>query len=222
MVFQCSHGEGGSSTASKICSGEIVVGAVLALILYALIRRSPRRWWLYFWFASIPLVLFGLLIKPTIIDPLYDRFEPLAKSNPALVAELEKVVQRGGLANPSGPDVRDEGERQGHAAERLRHWIGGEQAGGGVGHGGTEDDDAGDHVRLRARDGTLRPGARATGNAIAIAGTFFLLYITWWASGWALRHWGDRWGIRALDDWASLPLIWLVMTVLMICRRTHR
>src|SRR6266699_3520439 len=42
--------------------GEFVAtafGIVLVLILFAVMRRSPRRWWLYFWFPAV-LILLGL------------------------------------------------------------------------------------------------------------------------------------------------------------------
>jgi len=28
---------------------EVVIGVLVIWILYAVIRKSPRRWWLYFW-----------------------------------------------------------------------------------------------------------------------------------------------------------------------------
>jgi Zn-dependent protease with chaperone function len=43
---------------------------------------------------------------------------------------------------------------------------------------------------------------------------FFLFYIGYRTVNWALRRWGERWGIRGMDDWASLPLLVLVMSVL--------
>src|SRR5260221_10944267 len=46
---------------------------ILALILFAVIRRSPRRWWLYFWFAALPILLGIIFLNPLVIDPLLDR-----------------------------------------------------------------------------------------------------------------------------------------------------
>ena len=55
---------------------------VLALILFAAMRFSPRRWWLYFWFPAVA-ILFGLMIiTPLVIDPLFNKFEPLEKQCP--------------------------------------------------------------------------------------------------------------------------------------------
>ena len=29
----------------------VILGIMLALIFYAVVRKSPRRWWFYFWLA---------------------------------------------------------------------------------------------------------------------------------------------------------------------------
>src|ERR1700758_970546 len=57
---------------------------ILVLILFAVIRRSPRRWWLYFWFAALPILLGIIFINPLVIDPLFYKFEPLDKDHPQL------------------------------------------------------------------------------------------------------------------------------------------
>jgi len=37
---------------------QIIIATLLIWLLYAIIRKSPRRWWLYFWLASLPIGLF--------------------------------------------------------------------------------------------------------------------------------------------------------------------
>ena len=71
--------------------GFILTGFLL-WILFGVIRRSPRRWWFYFWLASIPIVLFMMFISPVVIAPLFNKFEPLQATQPALVAQIERVV----------------------------------------------------------------------------------------------------------------------------------
>jgi len=45
--------------------------------------------WLYFWFPAV-LILFGLMvISPLVIDPLFNKFEPLNNEHPDLVASIE-------------------------------------------------------------------------------------------------------------------------------------
>ena len=67
------------------------------------VRRSPRRWWFYFWLASIPLVLSFILIEPYVIEPLFYNFTPLEKTQPALVERIEAMLNHAGLSIP--PDA---------------------------------------------------------------------------------------------------------------------
>jgi len=51
---------------------------------------------------------------------------------------------------------------------------------------------------------------------IAIAAAVFLLlfYVGYRLAGWVLARWGGSWGIRSLDDWASLPVLVLLLSIL--------
>jgi STE24 endopeptidase len=42
---------------------------------------------------------------------------------------------------------------------------------------------------------------------------FVLLYLGDRSIGWVLARWGARWGVRGLDDWASLPALLLLITI---------
>ena len=65
-----------------------------------MLRRSPRRWWFYFWLATIPSVVFFIFIAPVWIEPLFNKFEPLTDHHADLVAQIERVVQRAGMQIP--------------------------------------------------------------------------------------------------------------------------
>ena len=67
------------------------------MLLFWIIRKSPQRWWFWFWIPAMVAVIFGVFIAPVLIDPLFNHFEPLAAHDPALVAKLEQVVARGPL-----------------------------------------------------------------------------------------------------------------------------
>jgi Zn-dependent protease with chaperone function len=79
---------------------EWLVGGLLLIILFWVIRRSPNRWWFWFWIPTVALSILGVFLTPYIIDPLFNKFEPLANSDPALVVRLEQVVARSGIAIP--------------------------------------------------------------------------------------------------------------------------
>jgi STE24 endopeptidase len=50
---------------------------VIVLVLYWLIKRSRKFWWLFAWMLSIPFTLFIMFVQPVLIDPLYNDFYPL-------------------------------------------------------------------------------------------------------------------------------------------------
>ncbi len=76
------------------------LGVIVAWIFYWVVRRSPRRWWFYFWLTSIPLVLAYILIEPYVIDPLYYKFTPLEQTQPALVERIEDMMKHAGITVP--------------------------------------------------------------------------------------------------------------------------
>ena len=79
---------------------ELTFLALMGLILFLVIRKSPRRWWFYFWLASLPIILGIFILEPIVIDPLFYKFEPLADQHPRLTADLQKLTQRAGLQIP--------------------------------------------------------------------------------------------------------------------------
>ncbi len=85
---------------TKIFALEWVIGGLLAMLMFWVIRRSPGRWWFWFWIPAVLVVVGGLFVTPYVIDPLFNKFEPLAQSDPALVRQLERVVARSGIAIP--------------------------------------------------------------------------------------------------------------------------
>jgi Zn-dependent protease with chaperone function len=68
--------------------------------LFWIIRKSPERWWFYFWLVTLPFLVLLVFVAPVILDPMFNTFEPLEKTQPQLVSEIEKVTQRGGLSIP--------------------------------------------------------------------------------------------------------------------------
>jgi STE24 endopeptidase len=78
----------------------LLVGTLVLSVLYGLLRHSPHRWWLWFWVFTVPVVVAGTFLSPLIVDPLFNHFSPLEKTDPALVQQLERVAARGGLQIP--------------------------------------------------------------------------------------------------------------------------
>jgi Zn-dependent protease with chaperone function len=79
---------------------EFALAGVVLWMLYAVIRRSNRRWWFWSWLVALPVIVFLMFIEPLVIEPMFYDFRPLAKKQPALVSKIEEVVARGGLVIP--------------------------------------------------------------------------------------------------------------------------
>ena len=165
-------------------------------ILYAVIRKSPERWWFYFWLATLPLVLALIFLQPLVIDPMFHKFEPLQAKDPALTAELEKMVQRAGQNIPP---------------ERM-YWM-------GAGEKTTELNayvtGFGASKRIVVWDTTIAKMNTPQivfvaghemghyvlkhipkGIAFAFAGLFCGVLFGYRLIGWVLARWGVAWGIR--------------------------
>lgn len=78
--------------------GVALGGAGLALVLwipYLLLRRSPKRWWLYSGMVTIPLATLMLVIAPIWVDPLFNDFGPM--KDKALEARVLALAQQAGI-----------------------------------------------------------------------------------------------------------------------------
>ena len=78
--------------------GVALSGLGLAAVLwipYLLLRRSPRRWWLYAGFASIPLTALLFVITPVWVDPLFNDYEPM--EDRVLESRILALSQRAGI-----------------------------------------------------------------------------------------------------------------------------
>lgn len=73
----------------------IVTGVLFLWIPYLLVKKSPRRWWLYTGLAMIPFIFFMLLISPIVIDPLFNDFGPMADKQ--LEARILALAHRAGI-----------------------------------------------------------------------------------------------------------------------------
>lgn len=189
-----------------------LVGVLLAAILYFLLNHSPRRWWLWFWGIMIVLMVAGVTLTPIYIDPLFNKFEPLAQTNPALVSELERVVAHSGI---SIPPSRIFLMRASAKVTETNAYV--------TGFGSSK--------RVVVWDTTLHSippdqidfmFAHELGHYVlhhVIAGMAFaaaLMFLCFWLgshlTAWMLRRFGPRWGIASLRDPAILAVLLLLFT----------
>jgi Zn-dependent protease with chaperone function len=190
------------------------MGVIVAWVFYTIVRRRPRRWWFYFWLASIPLVLTFILIEPYAIEPLFYKFTPLQKTQPALVERIEAMLKHAGLSIPPARIFEMDASSR---TKAINAYVSG----------------LGSSKRVVVWDTTLKkmgpdelllvlghetghyalyhiPKEFALDEAVALL--FFLL--GFFAVNRLVERVGPRAGVEGIGDLASLPFVLIVLTLL--------
>ena len=194
---------------------DVGFGIVLVLILFAVMRRSPRRWWLYFWFPAVLILLGVIVITPLVIDPLFNKFEPLSKQHPDLVASIEKLTNHAGVPIPPDRIFLMAASRKTNAinayvtglgaSKRVVIWdttiqkTTNEESLFIVGH------ELGHYVLGHVWQGFL----------IGASGLLLALYLLFRGLHWALDRWARDWNLYGQEDWASLAVLLLLLQVML-------
>jgi Zn-dependent protease with chaperone function len=186
----------------------ILTGSCAAFVLW-LIRRWPAGWWWRAWLAFVPASIAAVMLAPLVLDPIYNRFEPLPES--ALRARILEMAAGAGIAESRIFRV-DASQR----TRSLNAYV--------TGIGGTArivlwdtllrklDDD--EVLAIMAHEmGHYVEHHVPLGLAAGAAGTLFLLAAIGRGAGALFRRCGTAWKLRALSDPAAIPLLLLCLNV---------
>jgi STE24 endopeptidase len=193
-----------------------VIFTPLVLALFAIIRRSPRRWWFYFWLLTVPVVVFLVFLTPVVLDPLFNSFEPLDRRQPQLIEPMQRIATRGGLQIPRSRMFEMKASEK---VTTYNAYV--------TGLGATKRIVVWDNT---ARDMTVPETLFVFGHEMGhyvlghvyklLAFGLVTLFICFWLGRmlvlWMLARRGERWQVRGVNDWASLPLLFLALSVLTI------
>lgn len=187
---------------------------VVAWLIATLIRVSPRRWWLYSWAVIFVLLVFVVAISPVVIDPLFNKFEPLDKSNPQLVDAIEKVTQRGGLTIPRDRMFLMKASEK---VTTLNAYVTG----------------FGPSKRVVVWDTTIKNATTpetlfvyghemghyvlnhiVIGLAAAAVGLFIGFYLLYRIANWAFPRFQQRWRMHEPWDWTALVMLLLIFSIM--------
>jgi STE24 endopeptidase len=209
--------QGWASWAGDWCKAEAVSLVILVLVVFGLfriIRKSPQRWWFYFWLLTLPFLVLLIFAAPVILDPLFNTFEPLEKKQPLLVSEIEKVTQRGGLSIPRDRMFEMEASEK---VTTYNAYV--------TGIGATKRVVVWDNT---SRDMTIPETLFVFGhemghyvlNHVYKGLAFFaaLMLAGFWLGRRIvlamLARWGESWRIRGINDLAALPVLMLALSLL--------
>lgn len=188
----------------------VVFGLVAGGILFAAIRRRPRTWWLHFWLASIPLVVFVVFVSPWVLDPVFNTFRPLAEKHADFVNSIEKLTEHAGMPIPPERMFLMEASQKTNGINAYVTGIGASKR--IVVWDNTINKMPPDEVLFIVGHemGHYALGHVAQGIAFALAGIFLGFYVSFRALRWLLKACGERWGVRGQQDWAALAVLLLI------------
>lgn len=193
----------------------VAFGIVLVLILFAVMRRSPRRWWLYFWFPAVAILFGVIVITPPVIDPLFNKFEPLSKDHPELVTSIEKLTNHAGVPIPPDRIFLMAASQKTNAinayvtglgaSKRVVIWdttiqkTTNDESLFIVGH------ELGHYVLGHVWQGFL----------LGAGGLLLALYLLFRGLHWVMDRWARDWKLYGQEDWASLAVLLLLLQLLL-------
>jgi len=187
----------------------LVVTAVMLTVIFAVIRKAPRTWWLWGTGALTVLAAFLILIAPVFLAPLFNDYKPMA------AGPLRDQILGMAKANHVPADnvyVFDQSKQH----KRISANVSG----------------LGPTIRISLNDNLLNRSTPAEVKAVmghelghyvlghiwrifVVLALMFLggFLILWWLTPRILARYGAKWGVRDVADPAVMPLFAIVMTL---------
>ncbi len=189
----------------------VVLGAILMVPLFALVRRLGKNWWVWGAVVMIAFAAFLSLIEPVYIAPLFNKYTTL--TDPRVKNPILSMARANGI--PADNVYEFDASRQ---SNRVSANV--------SGFAGTLRISLNDNLLKRC---TLPEIETTMGHemghyvlnheykglvmfgVVIVIGFAFLS----WGINYCLARWGDRWDVRGITDVAVLPLAVIVFSVFM-------
>lgn len=198
-----------SATNTAISLG---VGSLLIWIPFLLLRRCPQRWWIYTGLLALPVLLLMMLIEPIWIAPLYNDFG--AMNDAELERRIVALADRAGIAGSRVFEVNKSVD-----TTAINAYV--------VGFMHSKRIVLWDTLIARLTpDELLVVMAHEMGHYVLnhvarglalgwllIVVTLFVLHRT---AGAAVRRFQSRWGVSGVSDIASLPLLYVLISLFLL------
>ncbi len=193
----------------KFLGVNLVLGGLLAMMLFGIVRRLPRTWWIWGAVATNLFLIFVVLIAPVYIFPIFNKITRL--NDPKIVDPILSMARANGI--PAKDVYTIDASRQ---STRMSANVSG----------------FANTMRITLNDNLLRRGSPEEIQAVmghemghyvmnhVYKGIMFNLIETvlafvylYWGLGWALQRWGEKWQIRGVGDTAVIPLVLLLASI---------
>jgi STE24 endopeptidase len=187
----------------------VVLGGLLVVILFAIVRWLPRTWWIWGALATVVFLVFAMLISPVYIIPLFNKVTRL--DDPKIVEPILSMARANGI--PAKDVYTMDASRQ---STRMSANVSG----------------FANTMRITLNDNLLRRGSPEEIQSVmghemghyvlnhVYKGIMYELIVTvvafsylFWGLNWALQRWGEKWQIRGVGDPAVIPLVVLLVSL---------
>lgn len=193
----------------KMLAVGIVLGGLFLIVIYGVLRRAPRSWWIWGSVVTIVFQMFTAVIAPVYIAPLFNKYTEL--DDPRIKDPILSMARANGIP-ASNVYVMDASRQSTRVSANVSGFL------------GTERITLNDNLLKRC---TLPEIETVMGHEIGhyvlnhvykqvlffgvltVLGFAFLR----WAVGRALTRWGGSWRVRGVDDVAALPLFALLISI---------
>jgi STE24 endopeptidase len=187
----------------------LVLGSLLAMLLFGVVRRLERTWWIWGAVVTTLFLIFAALIAPVYIIPIFNKVTRL--DDPRIVDPILSMARANGI--PANDVYEIDASRQ---TTRMSANVSG----------------FANTMRITLNDNLLRRGSPEEIQAVMghemghyvlnhiYEGIMFSLILTVLAFAglrsaleWTLQRWGEKWQIRGVGDTAVLPLVVLLVSI---------
>ncbi len=188
---------------------DVVLGGIFVVLLFGIVRRLPRTWWIWGAVATVLFESFAALIFPVFILPLFNKVTPL--NDPKVVDPILSMARANGI--PAKDVFTMDASRQ---STRMSANVSG----------------LGNTMRITLNDNLLRRASPEEVQAVMghemghyvlnhvykgimyqLIDTVIAFAFLFWGLNWALSRWGEKWQIRGVGDTAIVPLAFLLATL---------
>ncbi len=187
----------------------LVFGALVATVLFGVVRKLQRTWWLWGAIVASAFLVFGILISPVYIAPLFNKYTRL--NDPKITVPILSMARANSI--PAKDVFQVDASRQ---STRMSANVSG----------------FANTMRITLNDNLLRRGSREEIQAVmghemghyvlnhipkfifffTVIIVIFFAYLRWGVQ-WSLARWGGKWQVRGIGDTAVLPLVFLLGSI---------
>ncbi len=188
----------------------LVIASVAMVVLFAIVRRFPKTWWIWGAVASMGLLTILIAIGPVFLQPIFNT--PKKLDNPKITAPILRMAHANGI--PTNDVWEIDASRQ---TTRMSANVSG----------------FGNTMRITLNDNLIQRGSpeeiqavmghemgHYVMNHIPKSLMFFLILdvlsfaYLFWGIKWAISRWGERWQVSSASDPAVVPLVTLLAGIL--------